>query len=58
MHQIIVILAAAIGFLTGGHTMQPQDAIPPIGMGQAPHAATTPHAGTMRTMDAIPPIGM
>jgi hypothetical protein len=58
MPHLIAILAAAIGYLTGGHTVQPQDLIPPIGDRLA-HAATSAHASTTRRpMDAILPIGM
>jgi hypothetical protein len=59
MHQLIAILAAAFGFLTGGHSAQPQVAILPIGLSQPVHSATATHAGAMhRPTDATGPIGM
>jgi hypothetical protein len=62
MHQIFAILAAAFGFLTGGHGLQPNDVIPPIGAAQP---ASRPADGTLpigmargvRPHDVIPPIG-
>jgi hypothetical protein len=47
MHQLIAILAVAFSFLTGGLTLHPAAATPPIGIG-AP----------VRPADASPPIGM
>ena len=62
MHQLIAILAAAFGFLTGGHALQPQDATPPIGMGAPvrPADASPPIGlpGPVKPSDASPPIGM
>jgi hypothetical protein len=52
MHQLIAIIAAAFGFLNGGHTAQPQDAIAGIGMAKPIPTATST---TRRPMDAIPP---
>lgn len=62
MHQIIAIVAAAIGFLAGGHTMRPMDASLPIGMAQPapppPAAKAVSHPISPRPMDASLPIGM
>lgn len=62
MHHLIAILAAAFGFLTGGHTLQPADATPPIGMGTPvrPASAGLPvgMSKPIRPSDASPPIGM
>ncbi len=59
MHQLIAILAAAIGFLTGGHTVQLHDAAPPIELNQPAHpahsAVAAPARTTRRPMDANPP---
>lgn len=64
MHQLIAILAAAFGFMTGGHALQPGDASPPIGMAklsvQHPADAISPieMGKKVHPADAIPPIGM
>ncbi len=58
MHHIIAVAAAAFGFLTGAHPLQPQDAIPPFGASHAAQPAPTPASRTnRRPMDAIPPFG-
>jgi hypothetical protein len=62
MHQIIAILAAAIGFLAAGHTVRPMDASLPIGMAQPapshPAAKAASHSISPRPMDASLPIGL